>query len=193
MPGETEAAFRTRLSDRLRESRDAKVDALRKKYAAKVVAQQERVRKADRAFTRAKIDAKNRFDAFIFGTWNLTGVSRRRKANQILADLSTRRSTWNIEIREGMGFTTEKLTEEQAIAILNGEMKIGWEDDRMAMTSLNQALIDFRMMRLKAQNEEKAFRKNVIQFQRLTSRGTPGPLVASDLEMLYFLQLCHPS
>ena len=150
---------------------------------------QDRVRKADRRVTQARIEAKDRFDAFIFGTWDLSGMSRQRKANRILADLSVRRSNWNIELKEGVGYTTEKLTEEQAANILAGNMKVGWETDRIAMTSLSQALSDFRMQRLKAQNEERAFRKNVIQFQRITSRGMPGPLVCSDLEALYFLQL----
>ena len=46
-PGETEAAFAARVADARREARDAKVDALRKKYAPKVLAQQERIRKAE--------------------------------------------------------------------------------------------------------------------------------------------------
>ena len=150
---------------------------------------QDRVRKADRGFTRAKLAAKDRFDAFTFGVWNLSGASRNRKRNRILADLSTLRSDWGINLQEGVAFASEKLTEEQAAAIVTGLMKTGWEDDPIAMTSLRQALADFRMQRLKAQNEDKRFTATVIRFQRLTKRGKPGPLVASDLQALYFLQL----
>jgi hypothetical protein len=88
-----------------------------------------------------------------------------------------------------VGFTGEKLTEDQAAAIVDGTMKTGWETDAIAMTSLRQALADFRMQRLKAQNEDKRFTATVIRFQRLTKRGTPGPYVASDMQALYLLQL----
>jgi len=46
MPGESEVAFRARLSETLRVERDAKVDAIRDKYAAKLLAQEERIRRA---------------------------------------------------------------------------------------------------------------------------------------------------
>jgi hypothetical protein len=56
LPGETETAFRARLSDLLREARDARVDAIRKKYAAKLAAQQERVRKAEQQLGKQQQD-----------------------------------------------------------------------------------------------------------------------------------------
>ena len=46
-PGESEAAFRARLSEALRVARDAKVEAIRVKYAARLQAQDERIRKAE--------------------------------------------------------------------------------------------------------------------------------------------------
>lgn len=150
---------------------------------------QDRIRKADRAFTRAKLDAKDRFDRFTFAAFNLAGPSARRKRNAILAAISTKRKDWNIQLAEGITFATEKLSEEQAAAILAGTMKVGWEMDRIALTSLAQALADFRMQRLKAKNEERAFTSRVIQFQRLTHRGTAGPMHLSDLQALYYLQL----
>jgi len=81
------------------------------------------------------------------------------------------------------------MSEEQAAAILAGEMKTGWEMDRIAMESLRQSLADFRLQRLTAQNEQKAFSKKVVRFQRLTSRGVAGNLRMSDMEALYYLQL----
>ncbi len=47
MPGEADGAFRARLAQALREKRDASVDALRRKYASKIAAQQERIRRAE--------------------------------------------------------------------------------------------------------------------------------------------------
>ena len=46
-PGETEAAFRVRLSEALRVARDARIDAIRARYAAKLQTQQDRIRKAE--------------------------------------------------------------------------------------------------------------------------------------------------
>jgi hypothetical protein len=56
LPDETEAAFRARLSDGLREVRDARVDAIRKKYATKLVTQQERIRKAEQQLGKQQQD-----------------------------------------------------------------------------------------------------------------------------------------
>jgi hypothetical protein len=47
MPGETDAAFRVRLAEALRVQRDARVDAIRRKYGTRLQAQQDRLRKAE--------------------------------------------------------------------------------------------------------------------------------------------------
>jgi len=150
---------------------------------------QDRVRKADRSYTWAKIRARERFDAFTYGIWNLTGPGRRRARNQILHKITTLRTDWNIQLKEGVTSEKMAMTEEQAVAILNGTMKPGWETDPIAMMSLSQALADFRMQRLKAQNEARAFTAKTIRFSRLKSRGTPAPFHASELEAAYYLQL----
>jgi TPR repeat protein len=46
LPGESEGAFRVRLADRLRESRDQELERLRKAWAPKLAALEERVRRA---------------------------------------------------------------------------------------------------------------------------------------------------
>ncbi len=46
LPGESEVAFRARLSEALRVERDANVDAIRDRYAAKLKVQDDRIRKA---------------------------------------------------------------------------------------------------------------------------------------------------
>jgi hypothetical protein len=56
-PAETEGAFRARLQQLSRERRDEQVEALRKRYAARVAALQERVRRADQALAREQEQA----------------------------------------------------------------------------------------------------------------------------------------
>ena len=58
-PGETDGDFRVRLAHGLREERDAAVDALRKKYATKVQALQERIRVANERVAREKAQASS--------------------------------------------------------------------------------------------------------------------------------------
>ncbi len=55
-PGETEADFRARLQQGSREARDAALDGLRQKYAARQAALQERLRRAEQAVAREKQD-----------------------------------------------------------------------------------------------------------------------------------------
>jgi len=56
-PGETEADFRARLQQGTREARDAALDKLREKYAARQAALQERLRRAQQAVGREKQEA----------------------------------------------------------------------------------------------------------------------------------------
>lgn len=56
-PGESEGDFRARLQLRSRETRDDRVEQLRKKYAPKVAALQERIRRAQEALAREKAQA----------------------------------------------------------------------------------------------------------------------------------------
>ena len=150
---------------------------------------QVRVRQADRQFTAARIAARERFEAFTNAAWNLSGRGISRRRNRIIAELSITRKDWGVQLAEGVASKEEKLSEEQAAAILAGTMKTGWETDPMAMLSLQQALADFRLQRLKAQNEDKRFSSKVIRFQRLTHRGAAGPLHMSNLDVLYVCQL----
>ncbi|MGI8672253.1 MAG: ATP-binding protein [Luteitalea sp.] len=55
-PDEQEGAFRTRVAEHLREQRDSAVDALRKKYAAKISVQQERLRRAEQQVGKQQQD-----------------------------------------------------------------------------------------------------------------------------------------
>ena len=56
-PGESEAEFRGRIQQASRERRDAEIDRLRSRYAAKAAALQERLRKAEQGVTREEQQA----------------------------------------------------------------------------------------------------------------------------------------
>ena len=81
-PGEDEREFRIRLSQSTREKRDKLVDQLRKKYAPKVLALQERIRKAQEAVDREKsqADQQKMQTAISFGA-TLLGALGGRKIN----------------------------------------------------------------------------------------------------------------
>jgi hypothetical protein len=57
-PGESERDFRIRLQQATREARDAELDALRTKYASRLAALEEKIRKATQAVEREKEQAK---------------------------------------------------------------------------------------------------------------------------------------
>lgn len=142
---------------------------------------QEGIRKADRAFTRARLDAVRRFEGFMASAFSAT---TKRQRDKILAKLSTRHDTWHVELREGTRFEETKLTPEQAAAVLDGSIKPGWHTDPIAMESLRQALADFRLARRQEKSQAK-----FVRFQRLTNRGAAAWLHMSELEALYITQL----
>jgi hypothetical protein len=80
-PGESERDFRIRLQQASRETRDNMVEKLRQKYAPKVAAAQERVRRAEQAVDRESEQAKAQSlqTAISFGT-TLLGALVGRKA-----------------------------------------------------------------------------------------------------------------
>ena len=78
----TSATFRIRLSQSTREKRDDLVEQLRQKYAPKVAALQERIRKAQEAVERekAQADQQKMQTAISFGA-TLLGALGGRKIN----------------------------------------------------------------------------------------------------------------
>ncbi len=81
-PGEPEREFRVRLAEQARESRDAGVDALRKKCAPKLAALDERIRKAQQAVAREQSEATSAgvSTAVSVGTTILSSLFGRRSA-----------------------------------------------------------------------------------------------------------------
>ncbi len=80
-PGESERDFRIRLQQTSREGRDAMVEKLRRKYAPKIAAAQERLRRAQQALEREaeQANAQKLQTAISFGT-TLLGAFMGRKA-----------------------------------------------------------------------------------------------------------------
>ncbi len=79
-PGESERDFRIRLQQSSREARDAMVEKLRQKYAPKVAAAQERVRRAEQAVSRESEQARSQSlqTAISFGTTLLGALVGRK-------------------------------------------------------------------------------------------------------------------
>jgi Helicase HerA, central domain len=82
-PGEDEATFRLRLSQAARESRDAAVEKLRTKYAPKLVALQERIRKAQQKVSKEQSQSSEKMmqAALSFGSSILGALTGRKLAS----------------------------------------------------------------------------------------------------------------
>ncbi|MGH7337142.1 MAG: ATP-binding protein, partial [Myxococcota bacterium] len=80
-PGEAERDFRIRLADRARERRDAEIEKVRAKYAAKVAASDERLRRAESKIETEKQQADaQKWSSALSGAASVAGVlfGRRR-------------------------------------------------------------------------------------------------------------------
>jgi hypothetical protein len=79
-PGESEAEFRVRLGQLARERRDVQVEKLRKKYAPKLAALEERIRKAEVRVEKEKSQASERtWGAFVSAGSSIFGALLGRK------------------------------------------------------------------------------------------------------------------
>jgi hypothetical protein len=80
---ETEGAFRIRLDQQLREQRDESVEKLRQKYAAKISALEEKIRKSEQAVDREKDQAKQQQmqTAISFGATLLSSFLGKKKVS----------------------------------------------------------------------------------------------------------------
>jgi len=88
-PGTSEGDFRAQVALRLREERDAAVEALRKKYRAKLAALEDRVRRADQKIERERAQASSQvLDSALSVGGSLLGVlfgSRRGSSRKVSA------------------------------------------------------------------------------------------------------------
>jgi hypothetical protein len=83
-PGESERDFRIRLTQSAREKRDQQVERLRQKYAPKIAALQDRIRRADQAVDREKAQATQQklSTAISFGATLLGALTGRKTITQ---------------------------------------------------------------------------------------------------------------
>jgi len=83
-PGEPERAFRIRLQQAGREKRDRQVERLRQKYAPKIAALNDRIRRAEQAVEREKAQASQQKlqTAISFGAAILTALTGRKAISQ---------------------------------------------------------------------------------------------------------------
>lgn len=90
-PGENEAEFRLRLQQLAREQRDDLVDALRKKYSAKMATLQERLRRAQQAVDKQAEQAKQAKmqTAISFGSTLLGAFTGRKVSRSTLGRATT--------------------------------------------------------------------------------------------------------
>lgn len=84
LPGESEREFRLRLDKQLREKRDEALDALRRKYAAKIEAAEAKLRTAEDAVERQRLQAKQQQmqTAISMGATLLTALLGNKKISQ---------------------------------------------------------------------------------------------------------------
>ena len=83
-PGEPERDFRIRLTQGAREKRDQQVERLRQKYAPRIAALQERIRRAEQAVEREKAQATQQkvSTAISFGATLLSALTGRKAVSQ---------------------------------------------------------------------------------------------------------------
>ncbi len=83
-PGEPEREFRIRLQQAAREKRDRQVERLRQKYAPKIAALEDRIRRAGQTVEREKTEAGQQKiqTAISFGAAILTALTGRKKLSQ---------------------------------------------------------------------------------------------------------------
>jgi hypothetical protein len=121
-PGETERAFKIRLKQAARERRDAEVDALEEKYAARLDRLEDKLRKKERELAADEADHQSRKQEELLGAGETVVsmfVGRRRSLSRVT---SRRRMTRKakLELEE----TMEEIADvEEDIAELEAELK----------------------------------------------------------------------
>ncbi len=90
-PGESEAEFRIRLSERAHEERDLQVEKLRKKYASKFNSIRERIRKAELSVEREREQARGATlqTAISVGTTVLAAILGRKLSSSTIGKATT--------------------------------------------------------------------------------------------------------
>jgi len=145
-PGESERDFRLRLQQGGREDRDQTLERLRQKYAPKIAALEERIRRAEQAVTResAQVTQQGIQTAISIGA-TLLGALMGRKAVSTSslgrATTAMRGAGRVLREREDVGRAQENLaTLQQQLADLEGEFKAETEAAAASKDPLTEAL-----------------------------------------------------
>ncbi len=128
-PGEAERAFRIRLADLARQARDAEKEKLRQRYAGKIDALQERVRRAEERVEREKAQASQQRTSTMlsFGATALSALfGRKRFSRSTVSRASTALRGVSRSVEQGRDVDrAEQNVEalEQSLAELNAELE----------------------------------------------------------------------
>lgn len=144
-PGESESDFRVRLSQQAREQRDAAVEALREKYAAKLAAAEEKIRRAQQKVEREKAQAsQSTFSAMVSAGGSILGALLGKKrisaANVGRAATSARAAGRAMQQRGDVGLATEDV-ERQRQAYEELEAKLQADIDKLHASTAPEALV----------------------------------------------------
>ena len=138
-PGESEADFRTRLGQSLREQRDREVEKLRQKYAPKVTGLQEQLRKAEQRKAKEEDQAKSQIwgTALSIGT-TLLGAFMGKKTMSVTnigrAASSVRSASKLAKERTDVGYADENVEAvQQRLADLDTEFQAETEKIQAAL------------------------------------------------------------
>jgi hypothetical protein len=128
-PGEDERAFRIRLADLARQARDAEKEKLRQRYAGKIEALEERVRRAEERVEREKAQASQQRTSTMlsFGATALSALfGRKRFSRSTVSRASTALRGVSRSVEQGRDVDrAEQNVEamEQSLAELNAELE----------------------------------------------------------------------
>ncbi len=126
LPGETEAQFRSRLSQILREKRDVEIEKIRKRYAKKFASLRDRLLRAEQAIEREKDQAKSKkletaisFGAAILGAFlgrkRISSTSVSRMGTAMRSASRMRKEAMDVErAKERVQMLRQQLDELQA-------------------------------------------------------------------------------
>ena len=150
-PGESEKDFRIRLQQGAREQRDDAVDQIRRKYASRVAALQDRIRRAQDAVERERAQAKQQQfqTAISFGTTLLGAVFGRKAVSASTlgkATTAARGVSRSMKERQDVGRAEETVESlQQQLSELNAELESAVADLQARVDPLREELETIRI------------------------------------------------
>ena len=150
-PGESETGFRIRLQQSAREQRDDAVEQFRRKYAPRMAALQDRIRRAQDAVERERVQSKQQQfqTAISFGTTLLGAVFGRKAVSASTlgkATTAARGVSRSMKERQDVGRAEETVeTLQQQMTGLNAELESAVADLQARVDPLREELETIRI------------------------------------------------